>query len=367
MTGFLKAFIPSLVLVLANPAQAGALSGASLLTVPMSVRQAGMGEVSLGGNDILRAWSNPALLADQGTKYELAFSGAQLMGERNMAGLGWGQTFDSSWTGGAFASTSGISAREIGADGKETGVTLSHDIVFGGLAFAWRGESLRFGISGKGVSETVAGVPASAVMGDAGLAIRAGSLVLAAAMRNVGGKLDYSSGVSAKGPAEVRAGAAMEYSGLGITIAGEYVKSASLAGSAGAGLEWRPAKVLALRAGVVKDLEKDSAAPGITAGLTGEFRGFSFDYAMTTHEVGMTNRVSLGCMFGGRRGPVGVEKMGLPLSAPLKTSIPVSSTITSGAGLPVSDRIAAPKVPKTAATKPATKKKKAAAEPVTAK
>jgi hypothetical protein len=348
-----------LSLALACPVQAGSLSGASLLAVPMSVRQAGMGEVSPGGNDILRAWSNPALLADQGTKYELAFSGAQIMGERNMAGLGWGQVFDSSWTGGAFASTSGISAREIGADGEETGLTLSHEVVFGGMAFAWRGESLRVGVAGKGVSETVAGVSASAIMGDAGLAIRAGSLVLAAAMRNVGGKLDYSSEVSAKGPAEVRAGAAMEYSGLGITIAGEYVKSSSLAGSAGAGLEWRPAKVLALRGGLVKDLEKDSAAPGITAGLTGEFRGFSFDYALTTHEVGMTNRVSLGCMFGGRRGPVGVEKMGLPLSAPLKTAIPISSTMSSGAGLPVSDRIAAPRPAKPAATRVAPRKKKA--------
>ena len=154
---------------LSAPAFAGTLSGASLLAVPMSVRQAGLGGVSLGGNDIMRAWSNPALLADQGAKYELALSGAQMFGERNLAGRGWGQAFDSSWTGAAFASTSGISAREIGADGLETGVTLAHDVVFGGLSFAWRGESLRAGVTGMGVSETVAGIPATAVLGDAGL------------------------------------------------------------------------------------------------------------------------------------------------------------------------------------------------------
>jgi len=336
-------------------AYAGPLSGASLLAVPMSVQQAGMGEVSLGGNDVMRAWSNPALLADQGRQYELALSGSQLFGERNMAGLGWAQAFDSSWTGGAYASTSGISAREINAEGNESGVTLSHDVVFGGLAFAWRGESMRFGITGKGVSETVAGIPASAVMGDAGVAVRAGSLVLAGALRNVGGKMDYSPGVSAKGPAEMRAGASVDYSSLGITIAGEYIKAASLAGSVGAGMEWRPARVLALRAGGVKDMEKDSAPPYFTAGLTGKFRGFSFDYAMSTHEAGMTNRVSLGCVFGGLRGAVGIEKMGLPIAAPMRQAIPIASTMSSGSGIPVKDRFYAPRIipslPKTGPTK----------------
>ena len=335
--------IPLAVAVLfAVPAYAGELSGASLLAVPMSVRQAGMGGVSVGGNDVMRAWSNPALLADQGTRYELALSGAQLFGERNMAGLGWGQVFDSSWSGAAYASTSGISARELNAGGAETGVTLSHDVVFGGMAFAWRGESFRFGMTGKGVSETVGGIASSAVMGDAGMAMHAGSLVVAGSLRNLGGKLDYSPGVSVKGPAEARAGAAIDYSGINLTLAGEYVKPASLAGTAGVGIEWRPARVLALRAGAVKDMDKGAAAPGLTAGLTGMFRGFAFDYALTTHEVGMTNRVSLECMFGGRRGPAGVENMGIALQAPIRTAIPISSTMSAGEGIPLRDRMDVP-------------------------
>ena len=54
--------------------------GAAGLTPPLSVRQMGMGHVSFGGQDMLRAWTNPALLADQATQGEAAVSGASMFG-----------------------------------------------------------------------------------------------------------------------------------------------------------------------------------------------------------------------------------------------------------------------------------------------
>lgn len=51
------------VVFLAAKVKAGAPLGAAILKLPLSVRQMGMGSVTLGGEDVLRAWSNPALLA----------------------------------------------------------------------------------------------------------------------------------------------------------------------------------------------------------------------------------------------------------------------------------------------------------------
>lgn len=324
------------------PAAAGGLTGSSLISFPLSVRQAGMGGVSLGGNGVMRGWSNPALIAEQGSKYEMEITGSRVSGESNFAGLGWGQAFNPSWTGGAFASTNALSVR--GLD-----MAVGHRTVLGGMALAWKGESFRLGIAGKGVSESVSGVESSAVLGQAGLAMRAGYWTVGTAVQGTGGQ-SPDPGPSASLPVEVRLGASRDFSRLGIVLAGECIKplvpggSALLkagetspvwGGSVSAGIEWRPIRLLALRAGGVKGLEKGAPAPDLTGGLSAWFRGFALDYALDTRGAGINSRVSLGCRFGGQRDQVGADRMGIPLVAPLRPGIPISSTMSIGPGIPV--------------------------------
>ena len=59
----------------------------ALLNVPLSVRQMGMGNVSVGGTDLMRAWSNPAMVAGQPGGGELALNGGALFTNTAMFGL----------------------------------------------------------------------------------------------------------------------------------------------------------------------------------------------------------------------------------------------------------------------------------------
>jgi len=64
--------------------------GAAVLAMPLSVRQMGMGNVTMGGRDMLRAWTNPAVLADQETTGEASVNGASMFqGQQKTGGLGW--------------------------------------------------------------------------------------------------------------------------------------------------------------------------------------------------------------------------------------------------------------------------------------
>ena len=60
----------------------------AVLAILMSVCLQGMGNVGLGGDDSMKAWSNPALMADQGTQGEVALNGASMFGGEQVAGGG---------------------------------------------------------------------------------------------------------------------------------------------------------------------------------------------------------------------------------------------------------------------------------------
>ncbi len=62
--------------ILAAGAGVASAVGGSFLNQPLSVRQMGEGNVSAVSGDLLRAWTNPALLASQVTSGALAVSGA---------------------------------------------------------------------------------------------------------------------------------------------------------------------------------------------------------------------------------------------------------------------------------------------------
>jgi len=289
------------------PAMAGAgtLTSASFLTVPLSVRQAGMGEVGAGGTDVLRSWCNPALLAMQETHGEVAAGGASMFGEQASLGFGAGWALGPDWTVGAFLASTGISVEELDAAGIETKKSVSQDNMAFGPAVAWQWDWLAFGVAGRYITESIGGFSDSAMAGDIGAAARWGSLSLATSLRNLAGSLYKAGNDTVILPRELRAGAAYFLDSPGLSGGVEY--ATFLSGSSAppdtlnCGVEWWPAKMFGLRAGLVQTMVSGGPPMVFTAGLTGVYHGIALDYAISTHDIGLSNRASLSWAFGGNR------------------------------------------------------------------
>ncbi len=295
------------VLLSLLPALGSAASGARSLALPMSVRQMGMGDVSAAGTDVLAAWSNPALLAAQKTQGEFAIGGASLFGsEAQTFGLGAGWRLSPQLTLGALVQSYGVSFPQLDANGLALATSLSQRTTAGGVAAAWRRGLLSAGLTLKGLSDSVQNSSVTTASVDLGVSAIYEGFTAGAALRNAGGKLrDLNVPNAAKIPVdglpgEMRVGAAYRYPALSLGGGVEYMKVADAAGQLGAGVEWWPADMLALRLG----MSGISGAPSrqLTLGVSGVYQGISLDYAMGAHPLGPVHRASLTYAFGGSEG-----------------------------------------------------------------
>jgi len=276
--------------------RAVATAGALWLNSPLSVREAGMGQASLGSGDLLRAWSNPALLAGLETRGAVELSGGSLYGgDMNGLGLGAGWLLSPSLAVGAMAANYDSKFAEVNPDGDETGNNLARGLTAAGLAAAWRGSWLRAGVLAKTVSDKLAGSSVSALAVDVGAAASLGGASIGVAARNLGGDLRPAQGsIEAEGlPTEIRAGACYALKSPRLLAGAEFVHAR--ANRVGGGLEWWPAALFAVRAGAV---HLDATQLQITAGLSAVYSRFSLDYAAVTHPLGLNHRVSLSFGFG---------------------------------------------------------------------
>src|ERR1043166_2917610 len=104
-------------LVLASFLSAHAVAsptGEAMAALSPSVRQAGMGDINVGANDLLAGWTNPAALGAQQSPIALSLGGAQLFGgtEQSMA-LGAGYRSLGWWSVGALVATTSASLPEV--------------------------------------------------------------------------------------------------------------------------------------------------------------------------------------------------------------------------------------------------------------
>lgn len=292
------------LILLAGTVSAGNRVAATAITLPLSVRQMGMGNVSVGGNDTLRAWANPSLLADQVTTVEVAVNAASMFGEQTAGGLGLGWKPRNNIGVGILVSYNTIGAKEIDIYGDEVAGELSHDTTAVGIVGAYRIGIVRVGLGIKSVSEKLVTESASAIAADIGASATfetgGGVAGVGVAMRNIGQDMYESAGtgITAALPTEFRAGVSYRLLSPNLGAGIEYVMPSALDPSLGLGVEWWPAGFLAVRAGVYGLGGDDD--PRITFGLSGIYRGISIDYGAGTHVLGLTNRVSLSYAFGGQ-------------------------------------------------------------------
>jgi hypothetical protein len=149
-------FLPACGLLFPGVASAESVKRVAFLNVPLSVREMGMGGVDASGADILRVWSNPALLVQQETKWEAGIGGAsRYANEQVMAGLGVGWRFTPKWAVGGLVSWYSTGAEEVLADGSSSGETIGASGVAPALAVAGRMGVVNLGLAAKVVSESV--------------------------------------------------------------------------------------------------------------------------------------------------------------------------------------------------------------------
>jgi len=296
---------------IAGGARADARAAAAFVSLPLSVRQMGMGDAAPGGADVLRAWCNPALLADRDGLGEVAISGGAMPAGQMTGGLGVARGFGDTFSAGALVSYAAMSAPEVDSTGAE-GADISHSVVSAGAVGAVRWKWLRAGLTVKLVSETLAKRSTSGFAIEPGVVARSGDVSVGASLRNMGiGPLEESGDVEAVLPSEFRVGAAYLFSGPRVAVVAEFVSPRYFASSMGGGVEWRPFESLALRVGAKS---ADGKVP-LTAGFTAILGAFALDYAFSTHEIGMSNRVSVGYAFGARRASPAAAGTG-PVAAP---------------------------------------------------
>ncbi len=270
------------------------------LVMPLSVRQMGMGDVSMAGVDVLRAWSNPALLGRQRSRGEVAINGSSLFGaEATRMGLGFGLVLNPNWAVGVLATTYSVEFPELDSLGTVTGSTLAQRSTSAGVVASWRTGILSAGLTAKFVSDTVGRIGATGAGGDVGISLTPfNGATLGVAYRNLGGPLGTPvTGMEAEVlPAEMRGGFAYLVDTIRLTGGLEVVKQADLPARIGLGMEWWPAPVVGLRGGLAGVSTEQRQ---FTFGVSVAYGNIGVDYGIGAHPLGPVHRVSLAYRFGG--------------------------------------------------------------------
>ncbi len=308
----LAGLILLLAFVVAAPAQAGTTTGFGFLTLPAGARAAAMGGAFTAlADDPTAAFWNPAGIAaitalGAGTS-EIAVQGVHhesiqdfrqdlVAATWRRAGDGLSLAFNSHYTGG-IDWTDGI-GNPLGTFG------VSDFAILGGYATTIA-SGVRVGGTLGYLTEEIAGTSASALTFSLGglWAPSAGSgLVLGAAVRNLGGSPRYvtadgTEGEAVEQPLTLAGGASYTAGGTGLRwlATGEVSKVEGDDIEARAGLEVRPASMLALRAGWM--FGQDAA--DLTAGAGVGIGNVAFDYAFVPYhdDLGSSHRAGLSARF----------------------------------------------------------------------
>lgn len=276
-------------------------TGSAFLNLPLSVQQLGMGDVSVGGRDVLRAWSNPAMLSRLNTKKVVALSGSSMFGgEYSTFGFGGGWVISPRLALGGFLSAFGSSLDELDDYGDSVGSILERSVLVGGVVTALKlAPWLQVGGTLKGVRDEITGNSSNVAAVDFGLVAGMTKLWGAVAFRNAGFKLrSYQNSTVGSDvlPFEVRTGIFYQHRARWPRGGVEYVQTLNRDDRLGIGVEWWLTDSLGLRTGI-SDIGWRRPKP--TIGLSGAYRQFGLDYAFGRHVLGDNHLVSVSYAFGG--------------------------------------------------------------------
>lgn len=288
-----------------DPLDQADAAGALQMTIPLSTRSLGMGGVTLGGSDVLRSWSNPALLAGLASEGEVAIQGGAQFINQTAFGLGGAWRLDPRWVLGATFGGYAMSFDEVDALGVAGDTISAAELGFGvSGAFQVNGW-LATGLTLRALRESLLNSGSTAPAADLGATGTWGPFGTTLAVRNVGTALakaeaetaSTSASAAETTPGEFRIGAAYDFAAWHLKTAAEFGGMFAPNGTGGQialGAEWWPAPRLALRAGG----GIYGGATGGSFGLTGLWRQMGLDYAFTYMGAGAAHRVALSYAFG---------------------------------------------------------------------
>jgi hypothetical protein len=237
------------ILLAAGPGRAAVgAAGMHLLDLPLSARQAGSGNAVTGAeDDILAAWTNPAVLANQRVRVDVATMGGLLFlgsaASVRSCALAAGWRLDPAWVGAVHVATTGASFDEIDGFGDKTGDKVGERLIVAGMTVAGRIGMLRAGLTAHAVSGEVVGTVHTVPAVDLGAAMVSGSMSAGVAVRNL-----WPARRSGDSP-EMRGGVG---TGLGARFAVriDYVARSRRTGGVDVGGEWTPDPMVVFRTGV---------------------------------------------------------------------------------------------------------------------
>jgi len=295
--------LPVLCLFLSGSGLSSTVS--SVISLPLSSRQAGMGGLGMGGDDPGAAWENPAAPAQPGGgRVVLTAGGGSLFaGDRQLLVIGGSGRLGERSTLSAILLSSGQSFDELDIHGDPMGQKISEDTLVGAIVGSFRvGDRWAVGLSVRGLYDELAGAGTSWVGADAGAKAWWGKMQAGVSVRNLGPGIRRNADVPADSlPAEIRASFIAQpipslLAGIG------YVSILGRSDQLEVGAEWRPAAALALRGGLEGFLDAD-IQPSL--GLSVAVRQFTLDYAFVAHPAGAGHRLGVTASWG--RGGDGVR------------------------------------------------------------
>ncbi len=276
-------------------ARAGAEPVAAALRMPLSVRQSGMGGVSVAGDDAIAAWLNPAALTRQRANWAVSSAGGRLFGgDQSLLALGGGARLGDRLTMGVVFGSAGSELAETDDVGEATGRTITQGLQGGEVVFGYRwATAVAVGAGVRYIRDSIGSDGVSGVAADLGVSFTGLPVEAAATVRNVGPPLRgaQSEFASMESPRELRLGLGWRPR-PSLLAAAEVSKIATFDWTPGVGVEWRPLDFVAIRGG--------TGAPGRewAAGFSLSHGALSLDYAFKTHVIGGSHLMSLNGSFG---------------------------------------------------------------------
>ena len=166
----------------------------------------------------------------------------------------------------------------------ESGNASGADVAFGATVVKVgygrpAGERCAWGVGAEYLNQAIAGVSASAFAASLGALYRGEKLDISAAADHLGSRF-HAGGASQELPASTRAGLRL-HAIMNLEVLGELSRSGSDPSVAAGGLEWRPAPLLALRAGYHREISGADPRSGISAGLGVGVGAWTADYGLS--------------------------------------------------------------------------------------
>lgn len=265
-------------------ATAAAQGGGGVNALPFFLQPMDPGRAALGGSYSARSGDAAGIFVSPATGWnarsEMFVAHTEFEAGLRLEALALSVPMD---FGGSFIFGAGYAHLGTLQNLDEVGSPVGADLAFGATVVKVgygraAGGRLAWGVGVEYLNQAIAGVSASAFAASVGALFRGEKLDISAAADHLGSRF-HADGASLELPASLRGGLRL-HPGRNLEILGELSRSGSDPAMAAGGLEWRPAEVVAVRAGYHREVSGLEPQSGISAGVGVGLGAWTADYGL---------------------------------------------------------------------------------------